>query len=564
MDIVAPTYDSKQLFVFEPNGTIKPGFPIDVGTQVWSSPAVGDIDGDGKKEIVFTGNSNFVYCFRYDGTEERDGDSNPSTKGPFAVLGAGSNFGSPALADLDGDGKLDIIVASKDGKIYAWRWDGTSLPGFPFNAGAPFTASPAVGDIDNDGMLEIVVPDDAGKLWVIKQNGTVQPGFPKTGLVTGQNSRTPSPALADMDGNGLHEIVVAGTDGVIRIYKPDGSVYPGWAGVRFTPKTSGASESSPVVADIDGTGTEKILMGSEDGNLYCLKSDGTEFPGFPIRLQGEVRGTPLVWDFDGDGQAEILLADWDKNMYIWQYPGTYRPNPAREWTMFRHDSERTGRLGGDIVVGVGVEAAVQTVEPIEGGIRMRWRLPRLAIEQGGQWRAFRISGPATQAATAISAVPAGYVAIGDGPHVVGPDGWLAIDDYQVVPGATYSYVLARVDAQPGLAPLAYGPYGVLAPGDAPDHLFLTTPFPNPGSGSQTLSFGVPMSLGDGVRATLDLYDVRGARVRHLLDRAATPGRYVVSWDGKDDGGRTVAPGMYLASFRAGKTTVNQRVVRLGP
>jgi len=52
-------------------------------------------------------------------------------------------------------------------------------------------------------------------------------------------------------------------------------------------------------------------------------------------------------------------------------------------------------------------------------------------------------------------------------------------------------------------------------------------------------------------------------VRHLIDRAATPGRYVVSWDGKDGGGRTVASGIYLASFRAGATLVNQRVVRLG-
>jgi flagellar hook assembly protein FlgD len=78
-----------------------------------------------------------------------------------------------------------------------------------------------------------------------------------------------------------------------------------------------------------------------------------------------------------------------------------------------------------------------------------------------------------------------------------------------------------------------------------------------------LSFGLPVGLPNGTRATLDLYDVRGARVRHLIDRPATAGRYVVNWDGKDEGGRTVAPGIYLASFRAGAKIVNQRVVRLG-
>src|SRR5262249_10042946 len=366
----------------------------------------------------------------------------------------------------------------------------------------------------------------------------------------------------DMDGDGKREIVFAGCDGLIKIWRWDGSVYPGWSGVRYSPKTNGASESSPVAADLDGNGQEEILMGSEDGNLYGLKSDGTPLPGFPIRLLGEVRGTPLIWDFDGDGQAEILLADWDKNMYVWQYPGTYVPNPAREWTMFRHDSERTGRLGSSIVVAV-EDAAVQTVEEIEGGIRLRWKLPRTAIEEGGSWQAFRIDGSTTEAAARLSAVPEGYKAIGNGAKPVGEDGWLAVDDYTVTPGATYSYVLARVGAQPGLAPLAFGPYGVLSPGDAPDHVFMMAPFPNPGGASQTLSFGLPVGLPDGARATLDLYDVRGARVRHLIDRPATPGRYVVAWDGKDDGGRGVPSGVYMAHFRAGTTIVNQRVVRLG-
>lgn len=563
MEIVAPTYDSKQLFVYESDGSVKPGFPIALDTQIWSSPACGDIDGDGKKEIVFTGNSSNVYVFRYDGTEERDGDSNPLTIGVFATVGAAFNFGSPALADLDGDGKLDIISATKDGKINAWRWNGTTLPGFPFGPQGAFSASPAVGDIDADGQLEIVDVDDAGKLWVVKQNGTVEPGFPKTGLVTGQNARTPSPALVDMDGDGKREIVVATCDGLLHIYRWDGSVYPGWTGVRFSPKTNGAAETSPVGADLDGDGQIEILQGSEDGNLYGFKSNGTTLAGFPIRLLGEVRGTPLVWDFDGDGSADILLADWDKNMYVWNYPGTYHPNPAREWTMFGHDSERTNRLGTSIVVAV-EDAAVQTVESIEGGIRLHWKLPRTAIEQGGAWRAFRESGATPTPATRLSEVPAGYVPVGDGTRTVGEDGWLSVDDFTVTPGATYSYVLARVQAHPGLSPLAFGPYGVVSPGDAPDHVFLAAPFPNPGKVSQTLSFGLPEGLPQGSRATLDLYNVRGARVRRLIDRPAQAGRYVVSWDGRDDGGRTVAAGIYLASFRAGSTVVNQRVVRLGP
>ena len=562
MDIVAPTYDSKQLFVFEPDGSTKPGFPVALDTQIWSSPACGDIDGDGIKEIVFTGNSNAVYCFKSNGTEFRDGDSTPSTIGVFATIGAGFNFGSPALADLDGDGKLDIIVAGKDGKIWAWKYTGAQVSGFPYGPVSSFTGSPAVGDIDNDGQLEIVVLDEGNVLHVVKQNGSSEPGFPKTGIMGGGNSRTPSPALIDMDGDGKREIVVAGTDGLLRIFRWDGSVYPGWSGVRFSSKFSNATESSPVGADLDGDGQIEILMGSEDGDLAGFRSDGSPLAGFPIHLDGEVRGTPMIWDFDQNGGADIVLADWDKNLYVWQYPGTYHPNPSREWVMFRHDGERTGRLGAPIVVAV-EQTAMQTVETIEGGVRLRWKLPTDALGGRGAWRAYRKDGPAGATPSRLTAVPDGYVAVGDGPRAADVDGAIAIEDYRVVPGSTYSYVLARVDAGPGEAPLAFGPYGVLSPGEAPAHVYLTSPFPNPGAGSQTLAFGLPEGLPAGARATIDLYDVRGSLVRHLMDRPATPGRYVVAWDGRDGGGRTVASGMYLVRFRAGPYDVHQRIVRLG-
>jgi hypothetical protein len=230
--------------------------------------------------------------------------------------------------------------------------------------------------------------------------------------------------------------------------------------------------------------------------------------------------------------------------------------------MFRHDSERTGRLGGTIVVAV-EQTAMQTVETIEGGLRLRWKLPVDVLEGRGSWRAFRIAGSAGATPSRLTGVPAGYVAVGDGPRVAGPDGEIAIEDYQVLPGATYSYVLARVNADPAQSTLAFGPYGVLSPGDAPARIYLTSPFPNPGAGSQTLAFGLPEGLPAGARAVIDLYDVRGSLVRRLMDRPATPGRYVVAWDGRDGGGRTVASGMYLVRFQAGPYDVHQRIVRLG-
>jgi hypothetical protein len=381
-------------------------------------------------------------------------------------------------------------------------------------------------------------------------------------MPSGGVSRSPSVALADMNGDGKREIVCAGTDGQLRIVSYNATFYPGWTAVRYSPKTSSASESSPVVADIDGNGQLDILIGSEDAQLYGFKADATPLAGFPIHLGGEVRGTPLIWDFNGDGNAEILLADWDKNLYAWTYPGVFTYNPARDWTMFRHDAERTGRVGSAVVVAVEGVAA-QSTEPIEGGIRLRWKLPAADLAQGGAWRAFRSDAVAQAPAEGrLSAVPEGFVAVGGGPVAAGADGWVAVDDRTVEPGRTYAYVLARVAAETGTAPLAFGPYAVEATADAPSLAYLAPPFPNPGGGSQTLAFGLPEGLPAGTMLHLDLYDVRGARVRALVSRPAEPGRYVVSWDGRDDGGVSLAAGVYLYRLTAGPVSLGGRLVRL--
>jgi flagellar hook assembly protein FlgD len=65
-------------------------------------------------------------------------------------------------------------------------------------------------------------------------------------------------------------------------------------------------------------------------------------------------------------------------------------------------------------------------------------------------------------------------------------------------------------------------------------------------------------------ARLDLYDVRGARVRTLVERAAEPGRFVVTWDGRNGDGRSVAAGVYLYRLTAGRAALGGRLVRLEP
>src|SRR5262245_24106901 len=118
MSFIAPSWDSLGLYVFDRNGQMRPGFPLKTPDPIWSSAAVGDLNNDGQMEMAFASNGNRFYIMRANGQEWMDGDANAGTKGVFKVLGTGVNYGSPALADIDGDGLLDIIYGSFDGKLY--------------------------------------------------------------------------------------------------------------------------------------------------------------------------------------------------------------------------------------------------------------------------------------------------------------------------------------------------------------------------------------------------------------------------------------------------------------
>ena len=321
---------SANVFVFKHDGTLMPGWPHATHFMVYSTPALGDIDGDGELEIVVGDNQGWVYALKRDGT---DVPGFPYST-PYTI------HASPALGDLDGDGRPEIVIASEadNPDFYAIDGDGTNLPGFPLNL-CPYVgiiSSPALGDINLDGRLEIVVGLRNGSIAALNDHGQLLPGWP----VAAGYSCESSPTLANLDDDPYLEIVVGFNDSKVVAYNHDGTPLAGWPVY-----TSYTVISSPSVGDIDGDGQVEIVVGENTGKVYAFERDGTPVAGFPLTSPTyTIYSSPLLADLDLDGHLELLVGCNDTKIYCWDLgPGTYDPD-LLPWPQWRHDAWHTARV----------------------------------------------------------------------------------------------------------------------------------------------------------------------------------------------------------------------------
>lgn len=247
-------------------------------------------------------------------------------------------------------------------------------PNFPVTlpgSGPVRVTQPAVGDLDNDGRKEIVVGTKGRQLWVLNADGSVRGGWPQTlpAEVVG------SPAIGLIDGDAFPDIAVGfkGTTdptgkGGIRAYRRDGSLI--WERLTATDEGDDGVFSSPAIGNVDGIGGNEVVVGSFDFNVYVIRSDGSNLPGWPKKLRDTIYSSPALFDLDGDGKLEIITGV-DTHLegppfntpdggalYVFRSDGSILPGFPRFIDQTMMSSPAVGDIDGDgkpeIVVGGGV------------------------------------------------------------------------------------------------------------------------------------------------------------------------------------------------------------------
>jgi FG-GAP-like repeat len=246
------------------------------------------------------------------------------TRRLLPVLDLGSET-IPAVTDLDGDGDLDILLANKldptdlkSSRLYPLENIGTSThPSFRLRRPLPITgryhAAPAFADLDGDGRADMLLGEWGPRVaWY--RAGPSGFALVDSALVTIPRGSNTTPAPGDLDGDGDVDLLIGESSGWLNFYRNTGSAaYP-----RFALETEAFDSikvnrrSAPHLADIDGDGDLDLLVGSELDGLRLYRNQGSRTAATFARDTTfappvPALAAPAVADFDADGRMDVVV-----------------------------------------------------------------------------------------------------------------------------------------------------------------------------------------------------------------------------------------------------------------
>ena len=296
------------ILLIDRGGTVVPGWSPSLSDlpgpiAAVGKPGVGDLDGDGMDEVVACVNAGtsprrvFLAAWHRDGSRVLGWP----VEIPTVDFRAGCSPGGTLVADLDADGRSEVAQAISPSEVWLYGGDGGPRPGWPFRpphreSGVPpaINARLATADLNGDGQREILAVESGlgPLLHALTLQGAEAAFFPRpfVEIVDAQ-----APAAADLDGDGVDEVVQATLPVSNEFLAPPGAATSGAAAIPVTHLEGIVGEPPPAIP----------------GALHSLRKDGAEAEGWPVPLSSGAMWGALLVDLEGDARPEILQGDGD-------------------------------------------------------------------------------------------------------------------------------------------------------------------------------------------------------------------------------------------------------------
>jgi hypothetical protein len=319
-----------------------PAVTYNSGGQGAMSAAVADVNGDGKPDlVVLNACSSSVGCSNSEpvGVLLGNGDGTFQPAMTYGSGGASFGLGSVVIADVNGDGKPDLVVTNACGAdsnctngsvgVLLGNGNGTFQPAVTYNSGGYFDISVAVADVNEDGKPDLLVLNDCagnicagdGLLGVLLGNG--DGSFQQAVTYSSGGKFARWVAVADVNGDGKPDVLTANdcnrncTSGLVGVLLGNGD---GTFQAAAAYDSNGSQRKSVAVADVNDDGKPDLLVanycavgstcsGGGPGAVDVLlgNGDGTFRPAATYSSGADDANSVAVADVNGDGKPDLLV-----------------------------------------------------------------------------------------------------------------------------------------------------------------------------------------------------------------------------------------------------------------
>ena len=551
-NLVSQTYDS-----------------IDVGA--YSVPSFADLDRDGDLDLLIGEEPGNVNFYRNVGNK-----TTPSWKlisNSYNSIDVGRRS-APAFVDIDGDSDLDLFIGEEEGKIFLYKNDGTMyLPSWNLitenylylDWGA--FSKPTLADMDDDGDLDLFVGEYEGSINFYRTSGATP--IPSWSFITEnyfaiEAGDYSSPAFADVDGDGDLDLFIGKKDGRIDFYENIGSADSAlWIFVsdQYNSINVGGY-GSPTFVDIDGDSDLDLFIGQTYGKIYFYRNDGTpQIPSWTLVSDNfesiDVGGysVPTFGDLDSDGNYDLLIGNGEGKIRYYRNDGTPYAYSFSFVTNY-YDSIDVGDRSTPVLCDFDSDSDLDLfIGESQGGLHYYKNLTLNSIK-----------GKVTDGTSAPLVNAAVYLS-GDKKDTTFTD---SSGNYKFIGLPLGNYCVFRDQAlfQYCFSPLNSDTFEINFIGATQvdefteqnilDHFQLFPNYPNPFNPLTNICYILLVNS----EVKLNIYNLRGEKVKELVNGFQTRGEKKTVWDGKDSQGKEVASGIYFCKLQANQGCKTIRMVLL--